>query len=178
MNGTPTPASLQEPELMRRVAQQDKDAFSGLYDRYSQLAFNLAWRVLNERQEAEDVVQEVFLQVWREAASFDMKRGNLSTWIATITRSRAIDKLRSRKARRIYNAGNEDSGEVVERLPGWEWVGITWTIAFSLTKHLPHYPGNNALPLKWPIMKGCLSQKSRRPYGNPWGPSRRVFAAA
>jgi RNA polymerase sigma-70 factor (ECF subfamily) len=117
MNGTPTPASLQEPELMRRVAQQDKDAFSGLYDRYSQLAFNLAWRVLNERQEAEDVVQEVFLQVWREAASFDMKRGNLSTWIATITRSRAIDKLRSRKARRIYNAGNEDSGEVVERLP-------------------------------------------------------------
>jgi len=117
MNGTPTPASLQEPELMRRVAQRDKDAFSGLYDRYSQLAFNLAWRILSERQEAEDVVQEVFLQVWREAASFDLKRGKLSTWIATITRSRAIDKLRSRKARRIYDAGNEDSEAGVEQLP-------------------------------------------------------------
>jgi RNA polymerase sigma-70 factor (ECF subfamily) len=115
-----TSASIPDQDLIRQVAQQDKAAFSSLYDRYSQLALNLAWRVLSERQEAEDVVQEVFLQVWREAASYDQKRGSLSTWITTLTRSRAIDKFRSRKARRVYDTVNEDILGLDEQLPDTE----------------------------------------------------------
>ncbi|MCI0423003.1 MAG: hypothetical protein L0312_27895, partial [Acidobacteria bacterium] len=61
----PVPASFQDVDLVRKVAQGDRTAFGHLFDRYSQLALNLASRVLNERQEAEDVVQEVFLQLWR-----------------------------------------------------------------------------------------------------------------
>ena len=117
MSTPATSAPIQDPDLIRKVAQKDKNAFSSLYDRYGQLALNLAWRILSERQEAEDVVQEAFLQIWREAVSYNPKRGTVSTWITTITRSRAIDKLRSRKARRIYDPANEDFQEMAERLP-------------------------------------------------------------
>jgi RNA polymerase sigma-70 factor (ECF subfamily) len=103
--------------LISKVARRDKNAFGVLYDRYSQLALSLAWRILNEREEAEDAVQEAFLQVWREAGSYDPKRGNVSTWLTTIARSRAIDKLRSRKARKVYDPVSEDFQEVAERLP-------------------------------------------------------------
>jgi len=74
---------------MREVALGDRSAFGQLFDRYNQLALNLAARVLNERQEAEDVVQEVFLQVWRDASSYRQERGNVSSWIVAIARSRS-----------------------------------------------------------------------------------------
>jgi len=115
---SPAPSAfIQDPDLISRVTQKDRTAFGSLYDRYSQFALNLAWRILSERQEAEDVVQEVFLQIWRQAASYNPDRGSVSTWITTITRSRAIDKLRSLKARRITDPVNEDFEEVVEQLP-------------------------------------------------------------
>src|SRR5262245_57801809 len=117
MSSPVSSAFIQDPDLMRRVAEKDKNAFGSLYDRYSQLALNLAWRILNERPEAEDVVQETFLQIWREASSYNPGRGNVSTWITTISRSRAIDKLRSRKARRIHDPANEDLQEVTEQVP-------------------------------------------------------------
>jgi RNA polymerase sigma-70 factor (ECF subfamily) len=118
MSATPLPVSFQDSEIIRRVAQGDRTAFSQLFDRYSQLALNLAWRILNERHEAEDVVQEAFLQLWREAGSYDQRRGNVSTWIVTIARSRAIDKLRSRKARRMYDPAveNDDVADITEQL--------------------------------------------------------------
>jgi RNA polymerase sigma-70 factor (ECF subfamily) len=104
---------------MRRVAQGDRAAFVQLFDRYSQLSLNLAWRVLNEKPEAEDVVQEVFLRLWRDSATYDPQRGSVSAWIVAITRSRAIDKLRSRKARRVADPGvdDEETAGIAERLP-------------------------------------------------------------
>lgn len=115
----PVPAPFLDTELMRKVALGDRVAFGQLFDRYNQLALNLAARVLNERQEAEDVVQEVFLQLWRDASSYRQERGNVSTWIVAIARSRAIDKLRSRKARRIVDPSGdrEDMEDIAETLP-------------------------------------------------------------
>lgn len=103
---------------MRKVALGDRAAFGQLFDRYHQLALNLAARVLNERQEAEDVVQEVFMQLWRDASSYRQERGSVSTWIVAIARSRAIDKLRSRKARRVFDAAGdgEEMLDAVEKL--------------------------------------------------------------
>ena len=94
-------ASFPELDLIGRVGQRDRTAFSELYDRYSQLVMNVAWRILKEQQEAEDTLQEVFLQVWNDAATFDPNRGTVSSWLVTISRSRAIDRLRSRKSRLI-----------------------------------------------------------------------------
>lgn len=114
----PVPATFQDAELMRKVAVGDRAAFGQLFDRYHQLALNLAARVLNERHEAEDVVQEVFLQLWRDASSYRQERGKVSTWIVAIARSRAIDKLRSRNARRVVDpvGDDEEMQDILERV--------------------------------------------------------------
>ena len=81
--------------LIQQVAKQDRDAFSQLYDRFSTLVFTLAMRMLKARSDAEDLLQEVFVQVWRQAKNYSAERGSPEAWIVNIARSRAIDKIRS-----------------------------------------------------------------------------------
>lgn len=81
------------------MARGDETALAAVYDRYRTILFGLILRILHDRQEAEDVLQEVFLQVWRRAADFDEERGRAFTWLVTIARSRALDRLRTASAR-------------------------------------------------------------------------------
>ena len=83
--------------LMRRIADGDRDAFASLYDQYSRPLFSLALRILNDQKEAEDVLQEVFVQIWEKAGQFDDRLGKPFTWSMTMTRNRAIDRLRSKQ---------------------------------------------------------------------------------
>jgi RNA polymerase sigma-70 factor, ECF subfamily len=89
----------EDAALVREVAGGDERAFAALYDRYSSILFGLLVRILHSRAEAEDVLQEVFLQVWQQARSFDAARGRAFTWLVTLARSRAIDRLRSLDSR-------------------------------------------------------------------------------
>jgi RNA polymerase sigma-70 factor, ECF subfamily len=81
--------------LIQQVANQDRDALNQLYDRFSTLVFTLAMRMLKVRSDAEDLLQEVFVQVWRQARGYSTERGSPEAWIINIARSRAIDKIRS-----------------------------------------------------------------------------------
>jgi RNA polymerase sigma-70 factor (ECF subfamily) len=85
----------EDAELLRAVARGDEAAFARVYDRYSAILLGLLLRILRSRAEAEDVLQEVFLQVWQQARSFDPARGRPFTWLVTLSRSRAIDRLRA-----------------------------------------------------------------------------------
>jgi RNA polymerase sigma-70 factor (ECF subfamily) len=85
--------------LIRQVANRDRDAFNQLYDRFSSLVFTLALRMLRVRSDAEDLLQEVFVQIWRQAESYSAERGSPEAWIINIARSRAIDKIRSIRRR-------------------------------------------------------------------------------
>lgn len=87
--------SLSAGNLIQQVAQHDREAFSQLYDRSSSLVFSLAMRMLRVRSDAEDLLQDVFVQVWRQASNYSPERGTPEAWIINIARSRAIDKLRS-----------------------------------------------------------------------------------
>lgn len=101
-------------ELLKAVASEDEAALAQLYDRYRVILFGLLMRILNNREEAEDVLQEVFLQVWRRAADFDENRGRPFTWLVTLARSRGIDRLRTLAAReRVAIAGARDESEAV-----------------------------------------------------------------
>ena len=86
--------------LLQRLARGDRAALGELYDLYAGKVLGLAIRVLKDRSEAEDVVQEVFLQVWRQADRYDPVRGRPEAWVCTMARTRALDRLRRRASRR------------------------------------------------------------------------------
>lgn len=81
--------------LIKRVADGDQYALNTLYDSTNRLVFGLVLRILNDRSTAEEVILDVYTQVWRQAALYDRSRGAPLAWIVTIARSRAIDRLRS-----------------------------------------------------------------------------------
>ncbi len=83
-------------ELMRGVVRRERAAFAALYDRTAPQLFGIALRILRQREEAEDVLQETFVAVWDRAASFDPARGSVMTWLITVLRHRAIDRRRRR----------------------------------------------------------------------------------
>ena len=83
--------------LVTGLKSGNQKAMAELYDRYSPLVYAIALRVLGETGAAEDVLQEVFLQLWRKPSAFDAARGSLGSWLAVITRNRAIDCLRKRR---------------------------------------------------------------------------------
>jgi RNA polymerase sigma-70 factor, ECF subfamily len=94
------PFDATDSRLIERMANGDHDAFAGIYDRYASLVYAVAVRVLQDRMAAEDVVSDVFLQLWRSPGSFDEQRGKLASWLAVITRNRAVDALRKRRVER------------------------------------------------------------------------------
>ena len=81
--------------ILHQIAGRDPRGVELLYDRYGGVAFALAYRLLGERGSAEDVVQEAFLNVWRQGATYDTRRGTVRTWLLTIVHHRAIDQMRS-----------------------------------------------------------------------------------
>lgn len=113
------PQSLIEPnlrnkqlaELISHIADEDQQAMSTLYDTTNRLVYGLLLRILNDHATAEEVLLDVYTQVWRQASRFDGTRGGPMAWITTIARSRAIDRLRSEK----QNLQREESLETVSQ---------------------------------------------------------------
>ncbi len=96
VSGTQAPNHKNDAALVARLRAGDQSAMADLYDRYSGVVYGVALRVLANTTAAEDVVQEVFLQLWRNPQAFDADRGRLAPWLAVIARNRAIDLLRKR----------------------------------------------------------------------------------
>jgi RNA polymerase sigma-70 factor (ECF subfamily) len=94
-------------ELIQAVARGSGDALGQLYDRYAAIAYGLARRILPQPDQAEEVVQDVFAQVWRDASRYERARASVAGWIVMLTRTRAIDRLRAQKARPDQTAGVE-----------------------------------------------------------------------
>ena len=91
---------LSDVDLISLAENDDPKAFATLYDRHSRATYALAYRMMGERQAAEDLVQEVFLKVWQAARSYRSERGTVRTWILSIVRNRGIDQLRASATRR------------------------------------------------------------------------------
>ena len=85
--------------MLRRVAHREAEALRALYDKHASRVMAVALRVLRSRADAEEIVQETFIEVWRRSPEYDPRRGTPLAWISTIGRTRAIDRLRARGAR-------------------------------------------------------------------------------
>ena len=96
-----------DPELMRRVACGDREAFAELYDHLAVPLYTFARRILHDVGEAEDLLQEVFMRIWAQAGSYDPQRGTPFAWAVTLTRFKAMDRLRAQQRReRLHDAAD------------------------------------------------------------------------
>ena len=108
----------EQAALLAAMARGDKAAFARLYDSLARPLYSLAFPVLNDSSEAQDIIQDVFLQMWHKAATYDTTRGSVFGWAATLTRNRAIDRVRMRKRRAELLAGS--AAELQPAAPGGE----------------------------------------------------------
>lgn len=111
LSPAPPLASWSDYALVQAVAEGDGDALGELYDRFSPLLLALGRRILGDAEEAEDVVQETFVHLWRRATRYDPQKSSVSTFLVLVTRSRAIDRLRTRQVvdRTLGQVGLEPS---------------------------------------------------------------------
>ena len=98
---------LRDGQLVELVAQRDAGALEALYDRYGRAAYSLARRILTEETLAQDVVQEVFLSLWRDARRFDPGRGTVATYLLSMTHHRAVDVVRREENLRRWRTSDE-----------------------------------------------------------------------
>ena len=98
---------MSDPHLLAAIASGSTDALGELYDAHARVVFGLAKRILAKPEDAEEVVQDVFAQVWRDAKKYEQGRATVAGWLVMLTRTRAIDKLRARKARPDLDQAND-----------------------------------------------------------------------
>jgi RNA polymerase sigma-70 factor (ECF subfamily) len=103
-----------DQQTLQRIARGEDEAFVDLYDRHVRSIYSLALRIVRDHAEAEEVVQDVFSQAWRQAQRFDAARGNVSAWLLTLTKSRAIDRLRGRRSRAWEASDHRDAADVLD----------------------------------------------------------------
>jgi RNA polymerase sigma-70 factor (ECF subfamily) len=114
-----SPADLEvEVDLLQRTGRGDRQSFEQLYERFSGVLFSTAYRVLNSPEAAEDVLQDVFLQIWEKAPLYDPERGKPLTWAVTLTRNKAIDRLRSVQRRSRLQDDVEREAQTFEQFDG------------------------------------------------------------
>jgi RNA polymerase sigma-70 factor, ECF subfamily len=116
----PAPKPVGDADLIARAAGGDERAMAELYDRYGQVLYAVAYRIVSQRADAEDVVLDTFAQAWREAARFEAARGSVAGWLTTIARSRALDLVRARSRReRITATAAAERPDSSPAMGGW-----------------------------------------------------------
>jgi RNA polymerase sigma-70 factor (ECF subfamily) len=156
--------------IVRRMAGGDHLALGELYDRHARLLYSLALRIVRERSDAEDVLQETFSQVWRQANRFEASRGTVVGWLVTVTRSRALDRLRQRRTQR---EGAADFDRVADSLTdqsrALDLQLVTAEQAGRVRQTLAALPDELRIPLELAYYEGLsqseIAERLRTPLG-------------
>jgi RNA polymerase sigma-70 factor (ECF subfamily) len=164
--------SQDEVELIRRIKARDEKALEQLYDLYKRLLYGMILSIVKKREEAEDVLQNVFLKIWNKAHTFDEEKGNVYSWVVTLTRNKAIDHIRSKD----YKAQQQTSQGIDENTLAW--MGTVHdpleTTIFSdradlVRRALEELPESQSEVLKIAYYRGMTQPEISRYLGIPLG---------
>lgn len=157
-----------DARLVARIRSGDTEALGELYDRHAAAALAVALRVTADRQEAEDVVHDAFVVVWRKIARFDPERGSLRAWLMTIVRNRAIDRVRARRPAIEIEDADERSLLRTGPNPTWEQA-LQRTSAAEVRAALDSLPGEQRQAVELAYFEGYTYREVAQVTGVPPG---------
>jgi RNA polymerase sigma-70 factor, ECF subfamily len=156
--------------LLASIAGRDADALSQLYDQFSHALRSIAFRVLSDAAEADDVLQEVFIKVWDRAAQYVPALGTPATWLITITRNAALNRLRGRNRNiaAMERAAAEPSHQTTDADSAFECVVSGETILL-VREALASLPDEQRIPLEMAYLRGLTYEEVAEALGHPLG---------
>ena len=171
--GRPAPTSQDDKAAdytaLGRIIQGDQGGLAELYDRNARLVFSLALRILQNPADAEDIVQEVFAQVWAQARRYDAARGAVAAWMLTMARSRAIDRLRSRSARPETSAEPREFEALLDAAPAQDLQLLSTEQVAQLRDALNGLPAPQRVALELAYYEGLthaeIAERLQEPLG-------------
>ncbi|MGH2382188.1 MAG: RNA polymerase sigma factor [Candidatus Limnocylindria bacterium] len=157
-----------DARLIERVRSGETEALGELYDRHAAAALAVALRVTADRLEAEDVVHDAFVVVWRKIARFDPERGSLRAWLMTIVRNRAIDRLRARRP--TIEVGDADERSLLRTGPNPTWEqALQRTSASDVRAALASLPEEQRRAVELAYFEGYTYREVAEVMGVPHG---------
>ncbi len=162
-------STLTDEQVLKRLAKGESWAMAVLYDRYARLVFSLALRILNDRAACEEVVQEVFVKVWRRAGEYDPGRGKFSSWLGSIAHHHAIDELRRRRARPTAAEDEDAAADIAADGP------VPFQVAVQSIEHerilhaLECIPAEQRQPIELAYFEGYTQQEISQKLAEPLG---------
>jgi RNA polymerase sigma factor (sigma-70 family) len=166
-------------QALENIASGDRDAFAEVYRRTSVKLLGVCRRILPERQEAEEVLQDIYLTVWRRAGAFDATRGSAMTWLITLARNRAVDRLRASGRRPTDPI--EYADHVADPAPDAETQAIALDDSARLTFCLGQIDGTDASLIRTAFFEGAtyteLAERVARPLGTIKSRIRRALVS-
>lgn len=174
---SPEEARARLAAALGRVAAGDRRAFYDVYQRSSAKLYGICCRILGEGQDAEDALQEAFVNVWRRAGRFDPARASPITWLAAIARNAAIDRLRARGSRSF--APIDEAGDVADDTPNAEQIALADAEGAQLAGCLAELPAREAGFIRAAFLEGAsypeLAQRAGEPLGTVKSRIRRAL---
>lgn len=155
--------------LIERMKTGDESALSAIYDRYSAMLFGMLTRILDDRQAAEEVLQDMFLQLWRNPGQFDASRGSLPAWLGVIGRNRAISRLRGSRDRELLEEQEGDFANTFVSAQNIEDEAARAELAESLTAALGKLPAEQRQALELAYFQGMTQSEIAAKTGAPLG---------
>ena len=165
----PEEERLADRAALGRMARGDESGLAELYDRHARLVFSLALRILQNRADAEDVVQEVFAQVWTQARRYEGERGSVAAWMLMMARSRAIDRLRARRARPEAGGQTGDTQNMADLSPTQDVLLLSNEEVGKLRQALDALPAAQRTALELAYYEGLTHAEIAERLSEPLG---------